>query len=168
MVVGSLLVPSSILVNNLGGVNGLGKVGGCVHDIIFAALRTSFPTPNNFYCHETGCKHRMMAQNCLQTALARGPINTTRYRRPMVANGPFGRWVGRARVCNGGFRTRRVRPIKPGSAPERHEVTKRRGLIDADGSAIQWLYCERKELPGSGPRGNRYGYGGTSNVALLI
>ena len=58
------------------------------------------------------------------------------------ANGPFGRWVGRARVCDGGFRTRRVRPIKPGSAPERHEVTKRRGLIDADGSAIQWLYCE--------------------------
>lgn len=104
MVVGSLLVPSSILVNNLGGVNGLGKVGGCVHDIIFAALRTSFPTPNNFYCHETGCKHRMMAQNCLQTALARGPINTTRYRRPMVANGPFGWWVGRARVCDGGLR----------------------------------------------------------------
>jgi hypothetical protein len=39
-----------------------------------------------------------------------------------------------------------------GSAPERHKVTKRRGLIDADGRAIQWLYCERKELPGSGDR----------------
>ena len=39
-------------------------------------------------------------------------------------------------MCDGGLRTRHVRPIKPGSAPERHEVTKRRGLIDADGSAI--------------------------------
>ena len=39
-----------------------------------------------------------------------------------------------------------------GSAPERHKVTKRRGLIDADGRAIQWLYCERKELPGIGDR----------------
>ena len=45
--------------------------------------------------------HTMMAQNCLQSALARGPINTTRYRRLMVSNGPFGSCVGRARAFDG-------------------------------------------------------------------
>ena len=50
------------------------------------------------------------------------------------------------------LRRRRVRPIKPWISPGKARGDKTTRADHADGRAIQWLYCERKELPGSGDR----------------